>query len=393
MPNLYGRANKYFFYLIQRYLFAVRQAESSVLVPSEKKWLVAYSILSFFYRAFIAIIISIFIASEFFVVGVLLAGWSLLSMFVIPLFKGVWFLIQDPKLGVQRRRAIALVATSLCLAVAILGGYPLSSWTNAEGVVLLPDRSLVRAKVDCTVSAYLTSPGQQVESGQSLILCEDPFLEMEMKVTEARLQEAEVNYLAALSEDPSSAELVLKEIKTIQSEIDYQANKIESFTIKSGGVGRFVVPVEQDLLDRYLKQGEVIGYVIPDETMIVRSVVNQQDVGSVRSDTKSIELRRVSDINTVYRGIVSSEVPGGNDRLPSPVLGTSGGGEIAVVPGQQEGLMTFQKVFQFDVRVKSEFKPKVFEERVLVRFHHTDEPLAQQWYDRIRHLVRDKFDV
>jgi putative peptide zinc metalloprotease protein len=393
IPNLFSRANKFVIYLMQRYLFGMDHADSPVLVRSEKKWFVVYAIASFIYRSLLSIFISIFIASKFFVIGVILALWSMFTMFVLPVFKGAWFLIQDSRLGAHRKRAIASVACIGLLLIATLGWYPFPSWTNAEGVVPLPDKSLIRSNVSCVATQYLTPPGENVIPGQTLLQCEDPFLEKEMMVLKFKLDEAEVNYVAALSENPLDAELMLEEIQTIHSEIAHLEEQINGFTIRSGAPGRFFIPSDQDLVDQYLEKGQVVGYVIPSESMTVRTVVTQHDAGRVRNDTQWIELRRISNIDVVYSGELHREVPGAGEQLPSSVLGTSGGGTIAVDPRHPDGLLTFDKVFQFDVKVLSEVVPDVFEERVYVRFHHGSEPIVQQWYDKIRMILREEFDV
>ena len=70
IPNLGSRANQYIGYLIQRYPFGIRNAQSPVSARGERGWFVFYSIASFCYRMFIFATIIWFVAGEFFVVGV-----------------------------------------------------------------------------------------------------------------------------------------------------------------------------------------------------------------------------------------------------------------------------------------------------------------------------------
>ena len=88
IPNLGQRGNRYLAYLVQRYLFGIRDAEPPLSSRGERIWFSIYSSAAFVYRIFIYTAIIVFIASNFFIAGVLIALWAIASMIVYPLFKG-----------------------------------------------------------------------------------------------------------------------------------------------------------------------------------------------------------------------------------------------------------------------------------------------------------------
>ena len=393
IPNLFARANKYITFLLQKHVLRLSSVQSPVTAQGEAFWFVFYSITSFIYRTFLVIAIALFVASKFFVIGVLLATWSLGSMFLLPLFKGIKFLLLDPKVQPKRLRSMFVSSGLIGGLAAFLILFPMPHWTNVEGVVWLPEKSLVRAGVSCFVEELLIDSGSKLEPGESIFRCEDPLLRNEIRVIGARLQEAEVTYISALIEGPVKAEIQRKNLNTIRAELRRAQEKLDDLVIKSKIGGQLRVPLAQDLPGQFLKKGQVIAYIVQDQPMTVRAVVTQKDVAQVRNATRSIELRRTSKVEEILAGEIKREVPGASEQLPSPALGTQGGGAIAVDPRQRDGLATFQKVFQFDIHVLDDLNPSVFEERVYVRFYHDREPLMRRWVREVRLTLQEEFGV
>jgi putative peptide zinc metalloprotease protein len=86
-------------------------------------------------------------------------------------------------------------------------------------------------------------------------------------------------------------------------------------------------------------------------------------------------------------------MPGAVEELPSAALATSGGGSIATDPQDQNGLKVLERIFLFDLDLDGQVRPDRFGTRVHVRFEHRYEPLASQWYRRLRQLFLSRFDV
>jgi putative peptide zinc metalloprotease protein len=118
IPNLGNRANKYFWYLVQRYLLGVDNVENPASARGERKWLFGYAVLAFLYRVVLSLTIAMLVASKLFFIGVLLALLTLFNTFIQPLFKGAKYLLTSPKLDSRRGRALAVTGA---LTAAVLG--------------------------------------------------------------------------------------------------------------------------------------------------------------------------------------------------------------------------------------------------------------------------------
>jgi putative peptide zinc metalloprotease protein len=90
---------------------------------------------------------------------------------------------------------------------------------------------------------------------------------------------------------------------------------------------------------------------------------------------------------------IRREVPGASERLPSPALGLSGGGQVAVDPRDAQGYTAMQKVFQVDLEIP--LGPTLLNVggRAYVRFDHGAEPLAIQWAREFRQLFLARLNV
>jgi len=163
--------------------------------------------------------------------------------------------------------------------------------------------------------------------------------------------------------------------------------------VRARGDGTFVAPHGADLPGRHVRQGEVLGYVIGEVSPVIRVVVPQEAVDRVRAAADRVRVGVVDRPMETLAGHVVREVPGGDDTLPSRVLGTEGGGSISTDPRDARSPRSLQRMFQFDVALEGGAPRAGFGIRALVRFEHAMEPLGVQWYRGIRLLFLSRFSV
>ena len=133
IPNLGTRANRYIGYLIQRYLFSMRDAISPVDVAGERVWFVIYGLAAFAYRLFIMTVIILYISGRFFAVGIILALWAGVTMIGIPMVKHINFLFTNPRLRSNRGRSVGISGLIILLVAVVLFLLPVPDWTRVQG--------------------------------------------------------------------------------------------------------------------------------------------------------------------------------------------------------------------------------------------------------------------
>ena len=393
IPNLAQRGAQYLGYLVKRYPLALKKEIPPYTGPGEPFWLVFYTVASFLYRIFIYTAIILVIAGKFFFIGVLLALWSAFSLVVAPIYRGLRFLVANPALRESRPRALALTALVLAILVPLLFVMPFPCRTRAEGVVWVPEESLARAGTAGFVDRVVAPPDTLVRKDQLLVACRDPLLDSQVKVLQARLEEQLSRYDAANATDKVEVQVVREEIASTRAELARAQERFHELEVRSPSDGRWIVPNAQDLPGRYLKQGDLVGYVLEIERPTVRVVVPQSTVDLVRQRCRRVDVRMVEQVGPVLQAVVKREVPGGLERLPSTVLGRGGGGEIATDPRDSQGTKVFEKMFQFDLEMTRPRDRVFVGGRVYVRFDHGPEPLAFQWYRQIRQMFLRRFNV
>lgn len=393
IPNLATRSNQYIGYIIQRYMFGMKNAASPVTAKGEAAWFVVYSIASFVYRMIIVVSIILFVAGKYFFIGVVLAVWAAFSIFIIPIIKNISYLTSSQKVKQNRARAVLVSISFTITVVSLLFLYPAPHWTQAEGVAWFPEQSIVRAKESGFIVDVFERSGDRVTENTPLVDCEDPMLTAKARTLEARLEELESKMQEEIVSNRVSADMIKEEIQSVTEELKIARQKLSDLVIKARSAGKFIIPIPQDLLGSYIEKGAVIGYLLTDEPLTVRVVVPQARAGLVRSHTQSVELRFIDKLDETVSAFVSREVPEATTQLPSPALGTMGGGKTAVDPSSVTGENSYQEVFVFELGLSSKTPVLTLGHRAIVKFNHGTEPIAYQLYRAIRQTLLRKFNV
>src|SRR3954464_15871514 len=291
IPNLRARANQYLAQIVEQRLFGLPASEAEH-AAGERAWFAFYAIGSFVYRAFVMCAIAIFIASQYFFIGVMLALWTAATAVVLPLVKGVGYLLMHPRLRRRRSRALAVTAIAGAALYVVLFHMPFPLWTHAEGVIALPEDSYLRAGVDGFVKQIAMPPGSTVGKGTAVVTTQDPTLELKARVLEAQVRLLEARATAMRAENRVKWTVALEELAAARDELAHSQQKVADLNILAGASGTFVLTqAAADLPERYLKRGDTIGYVVPGGTATARVLVSREDVDLVRSRTERVEIK------------------------------------------------------------------------------------------------------
>ncbi|MFC1896582.1 hypothetical protein ACFL0Q_08000, partial [Thermodesulfobacteriota bacterium] len=393
IPNLGTRGNRYFLYLIQRYILGLKEAEPPLSEKGEHFWFVVYTVSSTAYRMFIYVAIILFVASKFFFIGVLFACWGLANMFMIPVYKALKFLTTSPRLSKNRSRAMLASGLLVAAIVVMITLVPVPLSTLTEGVIWVPEKSFVRAGADGFVEKIISEPGSRVRAGDPLIECSDPLLPAQIRVLEAQKREMEVVYDTQRIFNRVKAEIAKEEIGNISAKLDDASERERELTIHSQVDGIFLVPMAQDLPSVFVRRGQLLGYVMNRSAINARVVVAQADVDIVRRKTHGVSIRLPENLARILPAELEREVPAATDQLPGRALSQEGGGEIAIDPRDAYGSKAYQKLFLFDIELPPHEGIYSVGSRVHVRFNHGMEPLAFRWYRGLRQLFLKRFNL
>jgi len=388
IPNLRTRAQQQLAAFFQKRLFGLEPAPSDASLR-ERAWLAIFAVASFCYRISVTLAIALFVAGQYFVVGVTLALWALVSGFALPVLGLLSYLANNPRLGRQRGRAVAATSAS-AVALAALVLVPVPSWTNAQGVVAVPEQATVRAATEGFVTRVVAHPGQRVRRGEALIETADPALFARTRVLEAQKSELEARFQSENVDKRVRAQMTADQMKSIEAELARSRERLRELTLVSPADGEFALAVAGDLPGRFLKHGEAVAHVVADSGLTVRVAVTQQQVDLVRAATRRVSLRLAEDLAEELPSRIVREVPRASDKLPSPALTQAGGGEAALDPSAANEGKTLATHFEFELELP---RRAMLGGRAYVRFDHPPASLAAQAWRWARQVFLQRLAV
>jgi putative peptide zinc metalloprotease protein len=394
IPNLGARATRFYGYLVNRYAFGVRGQTSPVQARGEAAWFVFYGVSSYLYRLWVMLSIALFVATQLYGVGAVLAAWTVASGILWPLASGVWQIAQGPALRQHRLRAVLVSGAAMGFAALALFAVELPYGTVTQGVVWAPAGADLRAGTEGRLTELFAAPGVPLAAGDPVARLTDPVLDARVTLLRTQLREVELRYTAAEYADRVQAQMLRQQMAYFQSELDEMRSRRQALEVAAPVAGRFLVSMPRDLGGKYFRRGELIGYVLDDDAASVRVIVPQSEIELVREDTRGVDLRFASrPMRVLHVGQVTREVPTATRQLPSVALASVGGGPIAVDPTDEQHLRALEVVFQVDVKLPEGVRDHRIGERVYVRFQHGGRTLAWRISRTARQLFLRRFDL
>ncbi len=394
IPNLGTRANKHFQYLCQRYLLGLEDAHSPVVARGEAAWFCFFSVASFCYRAVVVSLIALFVAGKFFIIGVLLALLAVVMMVVVPLSKLTWFLLTSPRMHRRGVRAYAGAGGAMLVLVAVIFMLPFPLNTYADGVVWVSEHAEITTGESGFVDAVAKPSGSQVVQGETLLTLTNDQLDMELSAALARQKALIARYAADRAEDRVRSQLTAIELKHNQTRIDDLQRRQAALTLYGPTSGTLLVGNTSDMPGSFIHKGEVLGFVVSDESVRIRTLVEQGDAGLVRDRLESVRVLVADNLEQEYGAHLVRQVPAASDQLPSPVFSTQGGGQVVLRPDATEGeARAMNTLFHIELAFDQlPEQPKVGQ-RVHVKFLLGYEPVGYQVLRRARQLFLSRFQL
>ena len=393
IPNLSTRAQNYCRYLFKKYIYRISSARSPVSAGGEGKWLLIYGVMSSVYRAVITVVIALFLASKFLVLGVALALFALFQLLVTPLLRLIVYLRNSPELVDVRARSIGVTAALVLTVLLAVSFLPVPSTTRTEGVVWVPNQAQVFAAQAGVVEELVVEPGTHVVTGQVLIRLSAPELSTAKSVVEAQLATARVSYRTLQQTDTAGAQGLASDIQSLQLELSNLVERSKHLEITASNNGQFVIDEQSVVAGRLVKQGELLAYVVDKQDLVVKAVLTQQRIERFQAGVEQAQVRLADSFGVELDARLTRQTPAGVNTLPSPALAYDGSGGIAVASQTDEQLKTLERVFHIELALPNEAVIAGIGGRAYVTLHHEPESLGKRWWRSTRQLLLKQLTV
>jgi putative peptide zinc metalloprotease protein len=393
IPNLSDRSKRQIYHLVKKYIWRVRHSISPAHTFGERFWFPVYGVASMAYRVFICSAILMFVAESFFKLGLVLAALAFVTWVLAPLWKFLKYLLTSQEL--TRVRPWAITTTLLFFGVVgyLIGSIEVSNNLRSEGVIEPRDMQIVFSKEPGFVETLLPS-GTSVTRGEDVLLrCSNPELLAQLRQLQARREELEITRRAARFEEEAAAQIYAQKIQAIDQQIRRVEDRLDDLEVRSTLDGVWITPNKENITGTYLQPGRSLGTVARLENLHIRAVVGQPIVAALEEadrDHVQIRVKGRPDLETV--GSIVNILPAGKKELFSQALAFQSGGSVETDTSNPQQPQAAENYFEVRVRPRGDTPfPLRSGQRVVIRFVLPSEPLALQWYRRIRQVVMKRF--
>ena len=382
MPNLGPRANKAWGRLAKGVL-GLEDPRNAPRNRAEAWVFYIYAPAAFVYRIFIMMTIAVMVSTQYFIAGVLIAGWSMFQALVLPVFKTLGHLWSDPRLAERRSRAwVSILGAGGAVALVLLS-VPLPLREVAQGVVWLPERAHLRVETGGVLVDLPVAPGTWVSAGTLLAVLDAPEETTRLQVVSARQHEARIRAQAAQVTDSGAWRQAMAEVLQHDAAVSHAEDRVRRLELRAGLDGRFHMELPAMAPGRYFADGTVIGHVLPEAAHLVRASLYEPMAEFLDTRLGAITLRLPGDTGTELVATDLRRVPMAGRRLPAPALGRAAGGRLATDPADPDGLTTLDPVVTVELQMPA-LPDTRFGQRVEIKFDLGLEPVGLRLWRRAR---------
>ena len=395
IPNLAQRARTYFYYLVRKYAWSVRQLQNPAHTRGETAWFIFYGSASAVYRVYICVRILLFIADKLFMVGFILAVAATVAWVMVPLVKFVRYLATSGELIRTRGRAVLTTTLFFAAVLTLVGLIRVPDRFRAEGVVEPVRLAVVHAQVDGFLDDFLPS-GREVRltSDTPLVRMSNPALKAKHEQLLAERERLRVQRRKTQTEGNAAAMQYLDQaVQAIEEQVRRVEQQLSYLDVRAPLPGTWVAPTIDRLKGGYLHRGDPAGIVASLDQVLIRAMA-QQDVALAEAGQR-VEIRVQGRPDDWLEGTVRQVLPAGQDQLPSAALGYTVGGWIPTAADDRKGTKAAERFFEIRIDpVNRPGGPRLLTgQRVVVRFETPPKPLLLQWWRSMLQLVQRRFQI
>lgn len=366
IQNLRGRADQYLKAWLKRIILGIepgkelspgRQSDTSLeasLTGTDKGStliLAGYGVAATIYRTLLIFGIAAMIATRFPLIGLVLAGFHLVSTLGSSgLSLGKYLLFSSETSCVRGRARLAAVFALVVLPLLSLV-VPVPFGVVAQGVVAAESEYFLNAETPGTLLQCLVNPGDTVKAGTLLAQLENPEVTDQARLSRAELQEALLQWEVSRSADiTKSAELEAR-ITELKHRLLESQKQVQALKITAPAGGRIARVPSSSQKGRYLKIGDQAAVVVDGRTLL-RTWLNEDELGSIqREPGTEVRFRIPGRSEMTFVGQLVSIEPAAESTALHDAMTFAAGGTILLDP--KTGL-PLEPLFQVDIAPSNE---------------------------------------
>jgi putative peptide zinc metalloprotease protein len=399
IPNLRQKSSEYSLGLIKRHLFGVKATQPLPPV-GQRFWLFIYSIASGIYRIFVGFVIVLVVMYKIPVLGTLMAIGGVITWALVPISKVAKYLFLEPELHRKRTRAIAICGAFAALVVISIGVLTFPVYVDGQGIVEADKHEQINVSTPGRVTEIVAHDGQNLKAGDVILKAVDDHLDAEIISIRAQKTQLEVQMRQAEAVDMAEANALRPGVEKVNEQLAEALKRKDELTIRAPIAGTLIAPQLKHMQGAYLKPGQEIGSVDAIDSLLVRTVLDQEDAQLIYHERSRFfgDHKAPDDIQVLFASdlLASDATPATAEalpdsslsKLPNAILGTPGGGEVTTDPRDPHGETPTVKRFEFQSRVENPNGHYYPGQRAYVRFKLEKHTLLWTWIRRGLQLLQ-----
>lgn len=400
LPNLYQKAQAQWLHYGNRYILGVKDSVEPATDATERRWYVVYGALAFFYRLLITATVLLFVLDQWFAVGVLMAITTLVMLVLMPLGK-LRTHLASPMFERARTRALGGLALVVALLWAGVAWLPLPHAVRLAGVLEAERSQAYYALTPGVLVELAVRHGQTLAPGDLIARLVNPDLEHALETTRLQIDETEALQRAALTRTPAELGPLagrLQALRVREAELAAIAAQLE---LRAAHAGEWVAPTLHERRGGWVDRGQPLGELVDRARWRFTAVLPQSQAaelfGPARPEVlEGAELRLASQRGEALPVARLLVVPYQRQRLASPALGFSGGGEVATLPTDASGLTASEPFFEIRAELATPQLPEGLALQGLsgvLRVPVAPRPLGERLGDAFRQLLQKRYSL
>lgn len=392
ISNLSSKSKQYLIQQIETIAYGKSKINLSICTIYEKTCLVLYGILSSIYRIFIFYSILVFIINKYFFWGVIVAIWALSTQIFYPAIQYVYVLYSSDKLEDCRNRIFMFWFGFFLVLYVIAFHIKIPCFTYAEGIVWIRDSAIIRAQAEGFVSKILKNPLALVNKNDTIILLDNFLLTAEKDKLLGQREEIKVMLMKNTHSNYSKSENLKNQYYQNKVALDKIDKDMTRLSISSQESGRLILMNQQDLIGRYIKKGDIIGYIQDNRSPTIQVAIPQSDFDITNDSIKAVKIKFNKYSKDEFSAKIINPRINITNTLPSASLGDEGGGAIKTTT-DKSGIKTQRNIFVVELSFPTLEQHSLLGKRVYVKLYHNNKTLAHQLYIKIKKLFFREVDA
>ena len=397
IPNLYQKSHQQVYFIVEKYIFSLKNLYEVSRTLREAIWLCTYAVLSFIYKLLVSITIGIYVADQYFVLGVIVILLSLFMWIVKPCWTYLKYLITNSKLRAHRFKIFLITVLFLLFWVVALFYIPFFNSVRADGVVESKTVENVFSPTEGYFKEILVDDYNYVKKGDILFIIKNETLDFDIENTNAEILETKALVLQATQENIGNLKPLFDRLNSLNEKLIVLKDRKNSLKIVAKSEGFWISNKIENSKYSLIKHRELLGKIISPNHYQFRGVITQEKASDVfllkQEDINAqLKLHGLSDINMKLINI--RVIPYEQNKLPSSVLGFMGGGDISVDRTDSSGLTTMESFFEVRADISIEYNKYLFHDRSgVMKLKLRAKPIGVQISDFIEKLLQKRYKI